>query len=175
MDVQKQIRGDVVKTWIIVGLAILIVVLIFSNMLSVDTKRNFYWLLGFLAVLVLVWWFMQRKKKMDIYQIAKYIVHLEHTQTGNVVDSKQVNVDVLDAETFVFSFKSAGKIVSYKWDRVNDSLIARLTKTIDEIKNEANQHELMRQLSMEKTERSAQRRTAEKEGFEILEDGEAKK
>lgn len=171
MDLPRQVKGDTFKTWLIFGLITAIIVLLVSNLLSEDTKRNFYWFMGFCALLILVWWFMQRKKRMNIYQIADYILNLEHQHTGAAIDNKKVNVDVLDPETFVLSFKSSGNIISYKWDRLNNNVIARLTKGIDEVKAEVNQRELSKELGLRNIDHAKQRQDAERDGFEIPEDG----
>jgi uncharacterized membrane protein YobD (UPF0266 family) len=171
-DGETQAKGSVIKNWVIAILVAVIVVLLVTNTMDQASKTKFYYFAAFVAVLVFIAWLFSKKKKLDIFKVAEETLKQEFIYTGRRINIKDVNVDVLDSENLVIGFESGGELIAYKWDRINGNLIARLTKKIDEVKNETNEREIFKAMAQRNIERTVNKKMASKAGFEIKNDGD---
>jgi hypothetical protein len=165
-DDRARAKGTTIKNIFIVILVSVIIVLLVSNALDEDTKKKFYWFAAFISLLIFIAYVLSKNKKLNIYKVAKDIVAKEYQYTGSRINIKDVNTDILDVDTLVFGFESGGDIVAYKWDLIDSVVIARLTKKIDEVKNEVNNRDIFNLIAKRSIERRVKKELADEAGLE---------
>mgnify|MGYP001253978440 CR=1 FL=1 len=169
--VEKKVKGARIKNFLIIGLIVLIIALLYSGSIDDVTKSKFWTaVMIFIVVGGAMYIFFFRKKKIDVIAIARNLVDTEFSNFGRTLNISDVAIDTLDAETLAFGFESAGNLVSYKWDLVNARIAGRLFKKIDSVKDEANKREIMRNLAARKLQRQEIREMAAKQGLELDEE-----
>jgi hypothetical protein len=167
-DVERKAKGSKLKTYIIIGLGILIIAMLYSNTVDESTKGKLWTALVILGVVGgIIYFFFFKKKSIDVIDIARKILYLEYTNFGRRINLADVTIDELDAETLLFGWESAGHLVAYKWNIPKNALMGRIFKKADAVKDEVNRREIMRNMAAKSLARTEERKAAAKEGFEV--------
>lgn len=152
-------------------LVVAIAVLLVGNSLEESNRSKFYFLAIISVISFLIFLYFYRKKnKIDLKLIADDISKFHFDRTGLVTRTKEMEASQIDNITWIFTFPSEYKLITYFYDTEKRIITGYRYKKMDDVHTENNSRELTKELIKQNLIKEQKLKMNEEKLMDFLED-----